>query len=270
MRKRKIGLYVPLYNAEKTIENVINTISDKTLTRLNLILFIDNYSSDNSINKIFSLLEKRISLKKKVIIMKNRVNKGPGASQKIAFDYLIKNNFTHIVRLHAGGRTDSDKYLNDHFDRLELNPNISMIHASRFNKNSNIGNYNKLRVLGNKFFNRLTSILFKIKIEDAGSAEALYNSNDLSKINYKNLINDHRFNPHLNILIYKNFDKIISIPLIWKESESHLKVFKYSITLLFDLFRVYCYTEIFNRNINKLLIHSDSEYENPEVLFHCG
>ena len=66
-----ISIIIPLYNEEKTIKNIINRIPDYFNHE---IIIVDDGSKDNSVNEVFNIKNKNISL------ISHNENKGYGAS----------------------------------------------------------------------------------------------------------------------------------------------------------------------------------------------
>ena len=76
----KISVYVPAYNAEKTIETCINSILNQTI-KPNTILIIDDCSTDKT-TEILNIFGTKIQ------IIHNKTNLGLSRSMNIAKDYL--------------------------------------------------------------------------------------------------------------------------------------------------------------------------------------
>lgn len=101
----KISIIVPVYNSEKFLEKLINSIIEQTYKNYELILINDG-STDNSLKVI-----QDYSLKYKNIIYETIQNSGPGAARKKGFE-LCKGDLVFFV--------DSDDLIptNDVFQKI--------------------------------------------------------------------------------------------------------------------------------------------------------
>lgn len=234
----KIGVLIPCYNVEKTIFNSLNSFSNRTWDEIDLMLLIDNCSTDSTIKFINKFINTYPSKKNKIKIIQNNTNLGLGGTQKRGYDFWLKNKFTHSMVIHSDLQCDPEKIVSDFILNLKKRVKLDIIFASRFHKNSILTGYSFLRVLVNKFFNFLTHILTSVKNSDSGCGIVFYNNKALETIDYKKLTNGPQFNPQINILLGRNKNLIIEeIPLSWKDSEagSSINAIKYCYRLLIFL-----------------------------------
>ena len=80
-----IDIIIPVYNSEKYIENTVMSVLKQTYKYWRLII-VDDGSTDNT-RKILYKLYKKYRNKKKIIILKNDVNKGQALSRNLALKY---------------------------------------------------------------------------------------------------------------------------------------------------------------------------------------
>ena len=99
----KVSIYIPAYNAEKTIEHSIISIKNQTHA-VDEIIIIDDNSSDKTLEIISQF--------KDVVLIKNEKNKGLSFSRNLA----IKKSSNEIV-----GAIDSDVVLNNNWLEILLN-----------------------------------------------------------------------------------------------------------------------------------------------------
>jgi len=246
----KILLFIPVYNCEKQISKVLSSLNDKWLNLIEETLIIDNRSSDNTILKAKEYIEK-LSLKK-IKILKNKKNINLGGSHKVAFKYAKDNNLDKILVLHG----DNQANINDVSILLhEFNnySNLSYL-GSRFMRGSNLKNYNKLRIVGNIFFNIIFSLISFNKISDLGSGLNLF---DVKSFNYKflkNMPNDLTFNYVLILYISKYNIPHKFFPISWKEEDqiSNMRALSQIKKMIFIIFKfIFLQNKIFNdKDIN--------------------
>jgi teichuronic acid biosynthesis glycosyltransferase TuaG len=80
-----IDIIIPVYNSEKYIENTVMSVLKQTYKYWRLII-VDDGSTDNT-RQILYKLYKKYRNKKKIIILKNDVNKGQALSRNLALKY---------------------------------------------------------------------------------------------------------------------------------------------------------------------------------------
>lgn len=104
---RDILIFVPAYNAEKTISGLITEI--KILLPGSFILVVDDGSSDNTLMEA-----QRTGVK----IISHGKNLGYGATQKTAFRFFLSHGFKNLLMIHADAQHDP-VYLKDILSCLE-------------------------------------------------------------------------------------------------------------------------------------------------------
>ena len=76
---------MPVYNSEKYIQNTVTSVLNQTYKYWRLII-IDDASTDNTRQILYKLYRKHRN-KKKIIILKNEVNKGQAFSRNLGLKY---------------------------------------------------------------------------------------------------------------------------------------------------------------------------------------
>lgn len=189
-------IFIPVYNSEKQIKNVLEDLKKLRLCNIDTILIIDNDSQDTT-RDIIKREIKNININIKLI--ENKKNIGLGGSFKVAINYALLNNFEFIFHYH-GNNMNSINDLLEIFENCEYQ-NFDFYLGSRFEKNSSILNYSPLKKLGNILFNFLYSFSLKAKISDlGGSINVLKVSNFKDKI-FENFSNDLTFQYYLLLYV---------------------------------------------------------------------
>ena len=216
----KIGILIPCYNVEKTISLVLENISEDNFNKIDLVLIIDNCSTDLTVKNVKKFINDHPQKGSKIKIIENKKNLGLGGTQKKAYDYWLKNNYTHSMIIHSDLQGRPEELITSFFIKFKQNPTVDIIYASRFHNKSNLDGYSKLRIIVNKIFNLLTLLLTNVNISDSGCGIIFYDNKVLKKINYKDLTNGPQFNPQVNILLGRlKSCKILDMPLDWRDSE---------------------------------------------------
>jgi glycosyltransferase involved in cell wall biosynthesis len=263
----KIGILIPCYNVQVSIQDVLTSLSDKVLINIDTVLAVDNCSNDNTLQVLTEIKSSELIVGKKLVIIKNSQNYGLGGSQKIGYNYFIENGFSHFMIIHGDNQGDANDISRDFLNYFEKDSKIDLIYASRFLKNSNTSQYNIIRRIGNIFFNIVTYILTGYKMSDSGCGIIFYNIDILKRIPFQELTNSSQFNPQLNILIHQLDDlDMAEIPLNWKDSEveSHIEAVKYCWILLKILVN-YKFNKTIRRKLGWRLFSQTSQAFKPKI-----
>ena len=95
---KKLLIFIPAYNNEKDIEQVIKLIPfDEIQKKINYCeVFISDDKSGDFTSKIVENYQK-INPDKNIKLITQTKNLGYGGNQKFAYNYAIKNNFDIIL-----------------------------------------------------------------------------------------------------------------------------------------------------------------------------
>ncbi len=268
----KIGIFIPCYNVQNVVHEVLHSFSDEVLDSVDQIVTIDNVSTDQTLKTLETIQKGNSKLAKRLIIIKNLQNYGLGGSSKIAYRYFIDNGFTHFMVIHGDNQGNGNEIAMNFLDAFRKDPDVDFVIASRFVEKSNLTQYNSLRTLGNHLFNFLTYLLTGYKMSDSGAGILFYRTEILNQISFEELTNGSQFNPQLNILIHSTPNlKILEIPLHWQDSieESTISSFNYCITLLKILVHYRIHKTFFKKS-GWELFHSKPQNIEPtlEIIKH--
>jgi glycosyltransferase involved in cell wall biosynthesis len=231
----KLGIVVPVYNAEKTIIDTLVRLDNISEIVEIEILIIDNKSHDSTVDRIYKTFGERPSLKKCSSVVAKNQNEGYGRSIKQGFDHFLSRDVSHIVVIHGDLQEDPYALINRHLNYLAKNPSTSVVLASRFSRESDIGSYSLNRRLGNHFFNLFTKVCTGNVLSDFGTAMLCISKESLSSVDYSRLSDSWHFHPQLNIIFCETAEiSIGEVELNWKDSEagSSVQLIRYSLTLI--------------------------------------
>lgn len=250
----KVGVIIPVFNVEKTIGSVLESISVSIETYDLEILIIDNDSSDKTLELIKICLRESSKLKSKATVLKSSQNFGYGCSIKNGFDFFLSRDVTHIMIIHGDYQVEPAWLVDKLMVPIKQDSTIDLVLASRFEPESNISNYSFLRKAGNYFFNRVTRFCSGHKMSDSGTAMIVVKADLLRRVPYQELSNSWQFHPQLNIFFYQEPGaEILEVPMNWSDStvNSTVPLFRYGALLLNMLV-----TYWFKRNILRMSKHS--------------
>lgn len=218
----KILLFIPSYCCENQIERVIHKIHLSGIAAD--LLFVDNRSSDATVQNILSALNK-YGISNATVVL-NRANYNLGGSHKVAFNYAVEHNYSHLIVLHGDDQAD----ISDILPKLKENEHLKYdcLLGSRFHTASELKGYSHFRIFGNKVLNFFCDLVCKENISDMGSGLNLYSLRFLKDMRYMTFSDDLTFNVSLLFHAYLAGFKVSFFPISWREEDqiSNAKVFK--------------------------------------------
>lgn len=206
-RKIKIAAVVPFFNERDFIRNVIS----ETLNYTDIIIAVDDGSTDNSSEQIIDL--------KKVILISNEKNFGKGYSLRKGFEKAIELNSQLIVTLDADGQ---------HKPGIipELLNKISDCDIVIGNRMNDVRNMPLQRIFSNRITSYLLSKKLGVQIKDSQCGFRVYKRKVLESV--KTTFNG--FEAESEILVYaarKNFKiKFVDIPTVYENQNSKMKAWQ--------------------------------------------
>ena len=229
-----LSVIIPVYNEEKNIRTTVSELTKikKKIKKIDLV-FIDDFSSDNTVKEIDNL-SKKYSY---ICIYKNK-KKGLGS----AIELGIKKSKFEYVAVFMADLSDSPRDLIRYYKAIKEN-RCDAVLGSRFIKNSKIKNYPSIKYFLNRMFNNFVKLIFFSSYNDFTNAFKIYRKDVL-----KNLlpIVSENFNVFLEIplkIISRRYKyKIISID--WqnrKVGKSNFKIKELGSMYIFTL--LYCIIE---------------------------
>ena len=230
-----LSIVIPCKNEEEVISDTISLISERLiLEKIEFeILVINDFSTDHTSLKISEISENNNNVK-----LLNNKRSGLGGAISIGIE-SAKNKYLSIVM------ADLSDDINDliKYYKLINNSNLDAIFGTRFNKNSKIIDYPKIKYLLNRTFNFFVKILFLSNYNDFTNAFKIYKVDTL-----KNLmpIVSENFNIFLELplkIISRGYDYKI-MPINWfnrKKGKSKFKINELTSKYIFTL--IYCFLE---------------------------
>lgn len=132
----KISIITPMYNAEKYINNLFNSVISQTFGDFEWII-IDDCSKDNSLNKINSLINKYNE--NRIQLISNKKNSGVVFSRNIGIE---KSSGKYIAFLDADDYWSNNKLELQYKFMEENNIKISYMDAYRFDQSGILNSTN--------------------------------------------------------------------------------------------------------------------------------
>ena len=90
--KKKILLFIPMYNCEKQIVRVLGQLTDEVCSYLTEVIVVNNRSTDGGEEAVINFLKEN-DIPVEIRLLRNDDNYGLGGSHKVAFQYAIDHEF---------------------------------------------------------------------------------------------------------------------------------------------------------------------------------
>ena len=165
MDVNSIAILIPAYNEENTVRNVV----ERCLVYSKNVIIVDDGSTDGTIDQIAHL---------PVILLKNKINRGKGASLQRGFEYIISQKFSGVITLDADCQHNPDDL--DQFFKLIAQNSKSIIIGARKLQTDNAP---RKRLWANKIADFFISLAARRKLQDTQSGFRYYPTDFLLKIN---------------------------------------------------------------------------------------
>ena len=179
---QKISIVIPIYNEEKSLVILYNEILEHTASYNYEIIFIDDGSTDNTFQVISNIAEKD----KNVKIVRFRRNFGKAAALNIGFR---KSSGEIIITMDADLQDDPSEipaFVN------KINEGWDVVSGWKKKRHDPLS-----KRLPSKFFNAVTSCVFKKKLHDYNCGFKAYKSEVLYEIDVYGEM--HRYIPALAV-----------------------------------------------------------------------
>jgi len=234
MKKIKLLIFIVAYNAEKTIQSVINRIPKKLSLIYDIeVLIIDDCSKDHTFKICKEILKSKKSYFK-LNILYNSKNQGYGGNQKIGYHYSIKKKFDFVVLLHGDGQyapEELPKLLNG----LQ-NDKLDVVIGSRMIKKKNAlkGGMPLYKLIGNIILTKIQNFFLNKNLAEFHSGYRIYSVKSLKSIPFHLNTNDFHFDTEILIQLFLINSKIkeISIPTFYGNEICHVNGMKYAFNII--------------------------------------
>ena len=229
-----LSIIIPVYNEDKQLLSTINKFNKiSKIIKKYEILFIDDFSTDNTKN----VLKKTAKKNRKIKYYKN-TKKGLGPAINLGI-MKSKEKFICIFMC------DSSDDVNDliKYYKIITKYQLDAVLGSRFLKESMVKNYPFLKMILNRAFNYFVKIIIFSNYNDFTNAFKIYKKKTLKEL--MPIVSNH-FNVFLELplkVILRNYTYKV-IPISWKGRKigvSKFKIKELSSMYLFTL--IYCLIE---------------------------
>lgn len=242
----KIGIFIPTYNASRTLPVVLDRIPRDLKDNVKEIFVIDNASPDNTY--LTALGYQAASGLPNLRVFRNERNIGYGGSQKRAYQYCIDQGFDVVVMLHGDAQYAPEKipYLLEPFERRE---NVDMVFGSRIAGLPLKGGMPLHRFLGNKFLTAVENLVLGWDLTEYHSGFRVFSCKALAQVPFHLCSDDYHFDTEILIQFKLRCLKVAErpIPTYYGTERSYVNVVKYGLFILATLWQYLLHVKAIKR-----------------------
>lgn len=265
----KIGIFIPTYNATKTLPIVLDRIPKELRENLREIFVIDNASPDNTY--LTALGYREVSGLPNFRVYKNEKNIGYGGSQKRAYQYCIDQGFDVVIMLHGDAQYAPEKipYLLEPFEQGE---NVDMVFGSRMTGLPLKGGMPLHRFLGNKVLTAIENFVLEWNLSEFHSGFRVFSCKALAQVPFYLCSDDYHFDTEILIQFKLRGLKVVErpIPTYYGDERSYVNVWKYGCFILRSLAEYILHKKGIRRYEKFDIVPLPARQENSQTLRPTG
>lgn len=230
MTKERILVFIPMYNCEKQIPRVVAQFVPEVQAIVDRLIIVNNRSTDSSENTAIEAIQSLKGLE--ALVLRNQDNYGLGGSHKVAFDYSIANDFTHIIVLHGDDQGSIENILP--LLKEGRHRDYDCLLGARFHPKSRLEGYSAFRTFGNNVYNTIFSAVCGRRIYDLGSGLNMYDVRILNDGFFRLFPDDLTFNYYMALAHTYFHHRFEFFPITWRENDqlSNVKLFNQAMRVL--------------------------------------
>ena len=235
-------IFVPAYNVENTLCEVLSKIDESVLARAH-VLVIDDGSRDGTAQAFERFMsENARNFKSHFEYFKFEQNCGYGAVVKKGLAEGLVSGAAFVACLHGDGQYPAEK-LGEFFAKME-NCNLDLLQGSRHAVagGAKRGGMPLYKRIGGAFLTALENLAFRVKLTDRHSGFIVYSSRFLKTVGLNRLSTS--FDIDLELISIADASRFavaeLPIPTRYAGEKSNLNVVTYGMRVLRQVVRRFC------------------------------
>lgn len=238
LRGKRLLIFIVAYNAERTIEKVLERIPPGLRHADVEVLIIDDSSKDDTFLRGLRCQQRSAAFK--ITVLRTPENQGYGGNQKLGYRYAIENNFDIVALLHGDGQYAPEKLpalleplLRDEADAVFGSRMLDKRAARR-------GGMPWYKWIGNQILTRFQNRMLETQLSEFHSGYRLYSTSALAQIPFEKNTNDFHFDTEIIIqLALKNLRIAeLPIPTYYGDEICHVNGMRYAWNIFRTMLRM--------------------------------
>jgi glycosyltransferase involved in cell wall biosynthesis len=243
--EKRILIFVVAYNAERTIDSVLDRIPKVLHNRNVEVLIIDDSSKDRTFQTGLRREDRAGDFR--ITILRTPINQGYGGNQKLGYHYAIENGFDVVALLHGDGQYAPEKLPN--LIEPFVTEDADVVFGSRMiNKQDALdGGMPLYKWVGNQVLTTFQNWMLGTTLSEFHSGYRLYSTRALRRIPFERNSNDFHFDTDIIVQLHYAGLKIkeIPIPTFYGDEICHVNGLKYA----WDIFRTMLRAKFHEHNL---------------------
>src|SRR3954466_5638701 len=208
---KRILIFIVAYNAETTIDSVLDRIPEELRTKDVEVLIIDDSSKDATFHT--GLKREDTTSDFKITILRTPSNQGYGGNQKLGYRYAIDNGFDIVALVHGDGQYAPEKL--PALIAPLVRDKADAVFGSRMidKRAAREGGMPAYKWIGNQVLTRFQKAMLGAKISEFHSGYRLYSTEALAQIPFEKNTNDFHFDTEIIIQFVLKKLRIAELPI---------------------------------------------------------
>lgn len=223
----RIAVLIVSYNAEKTIQSVLDRIPDALWSKIENVLIFDDCSKDETAEQSKTWQGRYAD---KVILFENQVNLGYGGNQKRGYRYCIEQGYDVVVLLHGDGQY-APECMADLIDPI-TEGRAQACFGSRMMESGKAlkGGMPFYKYIGNKVLTGFQNFVLPDRLSEFHSGYRAYDVHTLARLPLLENTNDFHFDTEIIIQLMAAEAHIeeVPIPTYYGDEICHVNGMRYA------------------------------------------
>jgi glycosyltransferase involved in cell wall biosynthesis len=233
MKRLRIAIYIPAYNAGRTLPIVLDRIPEDVKQEVEEIFVVDNASEDNTY--LIGIGYKHEKGLRNLNVYRNERNIGYGGSQKAAYQHAIQRGYDVVVMLHGDAQYAPEKLgaLLEPFRGGEAD----LVFGSRIAGLPLKGGMPLHRFLGNKALTWIENVVLNWDLTEFHSGYRVYSCAALQRVPFLRCSNYYHFDTEILIQFKLKGLRVVErpIPTYYGDERCYVNIWRYGFSILGSL-----------------------------------
>jgi GT2 family glycosyltransferase/SAM-dependent methyltransferase len=238
LRGQRVLIFIVAYNAETTIEKVLNRIPSSLRQPGVEILIIDDSSQDDTFRNGLRYQQAHSAFK--ITVLRTPENQGYGGNQKLGYRYAIENNFDFVALVHGDGQYAPEK-LPALLAPLLANQADAVFGSRMIEKRAaRAGGMPLYKWLGNRILTGFQNRMLGTELSEFHSGYRLYSTRALAQVPFEKNTHDFHFDTEIIIQFVLKKLRIVELPIptYYGDEICHVNGLQYAAQICLTMLRV--------------------------------
>jgi glycosyltransferase involved in cell wall biosynthesis len=211
MRSPRLLIFIVAYNADRTLEEVLDRIPESVWSHGTRVLIIDDASQDRTFE--VGVEYERRHPGRDIEVLFNPVNQGYGGNQKLGYQYAIEHGFDAVALLHGDGQYAPEKLGELAAPVLAGEADVVMGSRMVSPRAALAGGMPLYKLVGNRVLTWCQNRLLGTRMSEFHSGYRVYSVAALSRIPFDLDSNDFHFDTEIVIQLLRSGGRIVETPI---------------------------------------------------------